>query len=146
MQREGIAGRHLHKADWWECAGGRKPKGALDGSVGRGEPSLLFQQGMRMEGSELKAAEKELSEMRYWLLLISLIGIAVVIVGLKMREDDCTSSCKQHARETLREMGIAPVKANETVFNAQVEFCMPICKRQQEAAKALKANGGDEPL
>jgi hypothetical protein len=32
------------------------------------------------------------------------------------------------------------------MFNAQVEFCMPICERQHQRAKALKATGGDQPL
>lgn len=90
-------------------------------------------------------SSENLKETRYWLLLITVIAVVAVVCTLTFKES-CESECKKYARTQMQEIGIAPVKANAAVFNAQVEFCMPICKRQRERAEALKAIGGDEPL
>jgi hypothetical protein len=74
-----------------------------------------------------------------------LIGAALALLT-QACEKTCKSECADYARQQLREVGFEPVKANKAMFDAQVEFCMPICERQHQRAKALKASGGDEPL
>lgn len=99
-----------------------------------------------MESSEeKKAAAEEEKDWRYWLLFTGLL-ITVVVVVVSRWQEGCESECKKSTREQLREMGVAPVKANKELFDAQMAFCMPICERQRARARALKASGGDEPL
>jgi D-mannonate dehydratase len=82
--------------------------------------------------------EKTAKELRYWLLFIGLVCVAIVTVVVKMT-NSCESQCKRQAKEQLEAYGVPAVEHFREPYEMMVKECIPTCESTRRIQQATHA-------